>query len=96
MSGLSELWTSVGQLIPFIIGISGLGLVISRWVVRMWVKRVVARGQKSGWEMDVDEDETGNEDEDGYVGDGFEEIGIRQGYERWKKAYLAEHASRDG
>jgi hypothetical protein len=30
VSELSELWTSVGQLIPFIIGVCGLGLVISK------------------------------------------------------------------
>jgi hypothetical protein len=27
------------------------------------------------------------------LGMGFEETGVRQGYEVWKKAYAAEHAS---
>ena len=35
----------------------------------MWVKRVVARGDKSGWEADVDESRDG--EDDGDVGDGF-------------------------
>jgi hypothetical protein len=94
VSGLSGLWTSVGQLIPFIIGVGGLGLVISRWVVRMWVKRVVARGGKSGWKLDVNG--SGDGEEDDVVGDGFEGTGIRQAYEKWKKSHSAEHASRNG
>ncbi|KAH6865753.1 hypothetical protein BKA58DRAFT_226724 [Alternaria rosae] len=71
VSGLSGLWTSVGQLIPFIIGVGGLGLVITRWMVRMWVKRVIARGEKSGWEVDVEEDEKLNEDVEEYIVDGL-------------------------
>ncbi|CAN9095781.1 unnamed protein product [Alternaria alternata] len=91
VSGLSGLWNSVGQLIPFIIGVGGLGLVISRWLVKMWVKRVVARGEKSGWEVHVEENESDDEDQDEY-----ERTGVSQGYERWKKAYLAQHANRNG
>jgi len=96
VSGLSGLWTSVGQLIPFIIGVGGLGLVITRWVVRMWVKRVIARGEKSGWEVDMDENEKGDGDDEEYVVDGLERAGLRQGYERWKKAHAAEQAGRNG
>ena len=91
VSGLSGLWNSVGQLIPFIIGVGGLGLVISRWLVKMWVKRVVARGKKSGWEVHVEENESDDEDQDEY-----ERTGVSRGYERWKKAYLAQHANRNG
>jgi hypothetical protein len=91
VSGLSGLWNSVGQLIPFIIGVGGLGLVISRWLVKMWVKRVVARGKKSGWEVHVEENESGDEDQDEY-----ERTGVSQGYERWKKAHLVQHANRNG
>lgn len=96
MSGLSGLWTSIGQLIPFIIGVGGLGLVITRWVVWMWVKRVIARSEKSGWEVDMEEDEKLNEDAEEYVVDGLERAGLRQGYERWKKAHAAEQAGRNG
>ncbi|KAF2009441.1 hypothetical protein BU24DRAFT_467819 [Aaosphaeria arxii CBS 175.79] len=39
VSGLTELWTNVGQLIPFIIGVGGLCLVSARWVVKWWVKK---------------------------------------------------------
>jgi len=95
VSGLSGLWTSVGQLIPFIIGVGGLGLVITRWVVRMWVKRVIARGEKSGWEVDVKDNKADGDDEE-YVVDGLKRAGIRQGYERWKKAHAAEQAGRNG
>ncbi|CAN9110845.1 unnamed protein product [Alternaria alternata] len=91
VSGLSGLWNSVGQLIPFIIGVGGLGLVISRWLVKMWVKRVAAKGEKSGWEVHMEENESDDEDQDEY-----ERTGVSQGYERWKKAYLAQHANRDG
>jgi len=91
VSGLSGLWNSVGQLILFVIGVGGLGLVISRWLVKMWVKRVVARGEKSGWEVHVEENESDDEDQDEY-----ERTGVSRGYERWKKAYLAQHANRNG
>jgi len=96
VSGLSGLWRSVGQLIPFIIGVGGLGLVITRWVVRMWVKRVIARGEKSGWEVDVEESDQGDGNDEGYVLDGLERAGVRNGYERWKKAHAAEQAGRNG
>jgi hypothetical protein len=62
----------------------------------MWVKKVVARGEKSGLEVDGDAHESGNETDDSHVGDGFERTGVRQGYERWKKVYMAEHANQNG
>ncbi|KAF1938952.1 hypothetical protein EJ02DRAFT_457455 [Clathrospora elynae] len=36
ISGLSGLRTSVGQLIPFIVNVEGLGVVVGRWVIRSW------------------------------------------------------------
>jgi hypothetical protein len=39
----------------------------------------------------MEENESDDEDQDEY-----ERTGVSQGYERWKKAYLAQHANRDG
>jgi hypothetical protein len=83
VSGLSGLWTSVGQLIPFIIGIGGLSLVLSRWVVRAWAKRVRRRGWKSGWDLDGGEHD-GDEEDEGDI------RGVREGYEKWKEVDLAQ------
>jgi hypothetical protein len=64
VSGLSGLWTSVGQLIPFIIGVGGLSLVLGRWTVRAWAKRAKRKGEKSGWDIDGGEND-GDEEEEG-------------------------------
>ncbi|RAR13569.1 beta-ketoacyl synthase [Stemphylium lycopersici] len=81
--GLSALWTSVGQLIPFIIGVGGLGLVVSRFCVKTWVKRVVRKGGKRGWNV-----EDGKEDRS--AEGGMWKSGVDGAYERWKKAHVAE------
>ncbi|KAF2713865.1 hypothetical protein K504DRAFT_462345 [Pleomassaria siparia CBS 279.74] len=75
VDGLSELWTNIGQLIPFIIGVSGLSLVLGRWVVRRWEKRGGGRGGGILEEMD-DEGEVGGLDK-----------GVRDEYSTWKDAY---------
>lgn len=52
VSGLSILRTSLGQLVPFLIGIGGLALVSSRWVISRWVKWKRGAALSSGWEQD--------------------------------------------
>jgi hypothetical protein len=66
VSGLSGLWTSVGQLIPFNIGVGGLSLVLGRWSVRAWAKRARRKGEKSGWDGDGGEN-GGDEEEEGEI-----------------------------
>ncbi|OAL52525.1 hypothetical protein IQ07DRAFT_671033 [Pyrenochaeta sp. DS3sAY3a] len=86
VSGLSDLWSSVGQLIPFVIGVSGLGLVLSRYVIRIWVKRRKGAGKTSGWEKGdgVGAEERGE-------GEKSESFGLErdviEGFERWKEAF---------
>ena len=84
--GLSALWTSVGQLIPFIIGVGGLGLVVSRFCVKIWVKRVTRKGGKSGWNVEDGKVEEGDVSVEG----GMWKPGVDGAYERWKKAHVAE------
>ena len=79
VEGLSNLWNSVGQLIPFIIGVGGLSLVGSRWIAKKWEKM---RGKKSleketGWlEERLDERELFGLDKD-----------VVGAYERWKQEF---------
>ena len=79
MGGLSALWTSVGQLIPFIIGISGLTLVLGRWVGRRWEKTYRGKGLRKKEAVLKVEEEEGNlfelSDE------------IRVSYEKWKVGF---------
>lgn len=88
VSGLSGLWTSVGQLIPFIIGVGGLTLIGSRWGVRVWVKWKRNAGMSSGWEKDdlLDETEAMITQCDETFGLGHS---VRKGYARWKDLHLA-------
>jgi hypothetical protein len=88
VSGLSDLWTSVGQLIPFIIGVGGLTLVGSRWGVRIWVKWKSNAGMSSGWEKSGLLDNTGVEDGQGEETFGLEES-VREGYVRWRELHIA-------
>jgi hypothetical protein len=83
VSGLSGLWTSVGQLISFIIGVGGLSLVLGRWSDRAWAKRATRKGEKSGWDVDGGEND-GDEEEEGEI------RGAREGYGRWREVYLAQ------
>ena len=48
MRGLSGLWMSIGQLVPFVIGVGGLMLVGNRWRVTVWVKWRKGVGLRSG------------------------------------------------
>lgn len=86
VSGLSDLWSSVGQLIPFVIGVSGLGLVLSRYVIRIWVKKRKGLGKTSGWEKGGG---LGTEGSSG--GEKSESFGLDrdviEGFERWKEAF---------
>lgn len=86
VSGLSGLWTSVGQLIPFIIGVGGLTLVGCRWGVRVWVKWKENAGMRSGWEGSGLLDDTGAADGQYNETFGLEES-IRKGYARWKEEH---------
>ena len=83
VSGLSGLWTSVGQLIPFIIGTAGLLLVSSRWGVRAWVKWKKGKGMKSGWDKDELLSDAKEGEEQCNETFGIEE-NVRGGYARWK------------
>jgi hypothetical protein len=77
VSGLSGLWTSLGQLLPFIIGVGGLGLVIGRWVVRIWEKR-----RKGGLRTREDDANVRDGQEDGETfGLGK---GVMEAYGKWK------------
>lgn len=86
VTGLSGLWTSVGQLIPFIIGVGGLMLVGCRWGVRVWVKRKKNAGMSSGW------DEGGLLDDTRVVARQYNETfgleeSVRKGYARWREEH---------
>jgi len=79
VDGLSDLWTSVGQLIPFIIGVSGLTLVLGRWVGRRWDKK--NRGKGLGRKEAILEVEA----EEGNLFGLSEEV--RESYEKWKVGF---------
>jgi hypothetical protein len=79
VDGLSDLWTSVGQLIPFIIGVSGLTLVLGRWVGRRWDKK--NRGKGLGMKEAILEVEA---EEGNLFGLGEE---VRVSYEKWKVGF---------
>ena len=80
---MTVLWSSVGQLIPFVIGVGGLGLVLCRWVVKMWQKRRRRRELDDGGKAITAEREEDDRSKEifGVSGD------IREGWERWKKEY---------
>ena len=85
VSGLSSLWTSVGQLVPFIIGVCGLVLVASRWGVRVWVKWKRGAGGDSGWEKDglLKDEET----DQGQCDETFGmERHVSKTYEKWSES----------
>ncbi|KAI8931775.1 hypothetical protein NX059_011413 [Plenodomus lindquistii] len=92
VSGLDVLWGSVGQLIPFVIGVGGLGLVVVRWGARMVVKK---RNKVGGWDGGLEGEKKGGgrgrENEGGLEAFGLDGE-VRQGYERWKKS-LGDHGS---
>ncbi|KAF2250246.1 hypothetical protein BU26DRAFT_550439 [Trematosphaeria pertusa] len=81
VNGLMGLWTSVGQLIPFIIGVGGLCLVGGRWIARWWEKR---KRRESGKGL-VGKEGVGDEEREGAVL-GIEKE-VREGYARWKETY---------
>jgi hypothetical protein len=86
VSGLSSLWTSVGQLIPFVIGVGGLTLVGFRWGVRVWVKWKKNAGMSSGWEASCLLDDarvTARQYNETF---GLEES-VRERYARWKEEH---------
>ncbi|KAF1995367.1 hypothetical protein P154DRAFT_526409 [Amniculicola lignicola CBS 123094] len=89
VDGLTSLWGSVGQLIPFIIGTCGLALVIARLTARIWGKRRRRMQDKDGGGRA--EMEKG--DENG-MGELSEEV--REGYEKWKEWYEREIKCQDG
>jgi hypothetical protein len=81
VTGLNNLWGSVGQLIPFIIGVGGLGLVGGRWVLGKWAERKKKGGRR---------DEELEDWIDNY--DGIDEIlgigkKVRDGWKRWKQEH---------
>ncbi len=80
---LSGLWTSVGQLVLFIIGGGGLILVGSRWSIRLWVKWRNGAGSKSGWARNgllSGEDDAHERCEEAF---GLDED-VRGGYVSWR------------
>jgi hypothetical protein len=79
VSGLSALWTSVGQLIPFIIGVSGLALVLGRWLARRWQKSY--RGKRLENKEGASEEEV---EEVNMFGLNEE---VRESYAKWKVAF---------
>lgn len=81
VSGLTNLWSSVGQLIPFVIGMSGLSLVISRWVKVKWDKRKRKLEKSSGREQKG----RSRKAADYHAGDlGVDDV-LRDRWERWKE-----------
>ncbi|KAL6709876.1 hypothetical protein ACN47E_000661 [Coniothyrium glycines] len=92
VTGLASLWTSVGQLVPFIIGVGGLGLVLSRWVLMFWAKRSKRLAKKSGWDKDGVILGANNETEAHKEAFGLPQD-IRNGYEQWKAASAAGNAT---
>lgn len=87
VSGLSGLWTSVGQLIPFIIGVGGLTLVGSRWGVRVWVKWKKNAGMSSGWEKDGLLDGQQVSEKQCEETFGLEEP-VTKGFARWRELHV--------
>ncbi|KAF2870305.1 hypothetical protein BDV95DRAFT_608300 [Massariosphaeria phaeospora] len=98
VSGLGELWGSVGQLIPFIVGVVGVVLVGGRWVGGVWEKRKGGRRVgREGWKGDRDRGRGGGDEEKedevggGSGGEVVFGIGVQgwvgEGYARWKAEF---------
>ncbi|KAF2641072.1 hypothetical protein P280DRAFT_517298 [Massarina eburnea CBS 473.64] len=81
--GLGGLWSSVGQLIPFVIGVGGLGLVGVRWGVGKWEKRK-RRDEGEGERVDDCECECECVEVVDVGGVGKR---VREGWERWKEEH---------
>lgn len=81
VSGLTSLWTSVGQLIPFIVGIGGLCLVSSRLVVKLWKRSIVNHGDEIEPKKDWTEERIEETEMFGL------EFDIREAYARWREMF---------
>ena len=80
---------SVGQLIPFIIGVAGLVLVGVRWV-EGWRRR----HRRKSMEKRLSEEVAAQSDQEGVV-DRLDRSAV-EGYLRWKEAHEAWLKSQDG
>lgn len=83
VQGLGNAWDSVGQLIPAIIGVGGLGLVVGRWAVEL-------RGKRRR-RMDV-EKHSGENDQDMRmdIEKSISDANLVDDWNRWKESYAAE------
>lgn len=90
VDGLAGLWTSVGQLISFVVGVGGLGLVAvrgTRVLYAKWRKRKYGGKQPEEGEDEIESPEKSKEGEADVFGLSWE---VREGYEKWKEMYEKE------